>query len=169
MKIYKFAFFTLLLSFLIPEYSHSQELNTNSLNSSEIENITIRSTRIPAGAKDIGSSLYIISEDQIRVRGFKDAIDAISSAPGVTSKQNGSFGGVGTIRIRGANSYQTLVLVDGVPVNDASSPAGGYNFAYLNTSNIQSIEILKGSQSTLWGSDAIGGVVNIYTKQPWIK
>ena len=166
MKIYKFAFFTLLLSFLIPEYSHSQELNTNSLNSSEIENITIRSTRIPAGAKDIGSSLYIISEDQIRVRGFKDAIDAISSAPGVTSKQNGSFGGVGTIRIRGANSYQTLVLVDGVPVNDASSPAGGYNFAYLNTSNIQSIEILKGSQSTLWGSDAIGGVVNIYTKQP---
>ena len=166
MKTYKFAFFTLLLSFLIPEYSHSQELNTNSLNSSEIENITIRSTRIPAGAKDIGSSLYIISEDQIKARGFKDAIDAISSAPGVTSKQNGSFGGVGTIRIRGASSSQTLVLVDGVPVNDASSPAGGYNFEYLNTSNIQSIEVLKGSQSTLWGSDAIGGVINIYTKQP---
>ena len=166
MKIYKFAIFTLLLSFLIPEYSHSQELNTNSLNSSEIENITIRSTRIPAGAKDIGSSLYIISEDQIKARGFKDAIDAISSAPGVTSKQNGSFGGVGTIRIRGASSSQTLVLVDGVPVNDASSPAGGYNFEYLNTSNIQSIEVLKGSQSTLWGSDAIGGVINIYTKQP---
>jgi vitamin B12 transporter len=59
-----------------------------------------------------------------------------------------------------------LVLVDGVPVNDSSSPAGGYNFEYLNTSNIQSIEVLKGSQSTLWGSDAIGGVINIYTKQP---
>ena len=59
-----------------------------------------------------------------------------------------------------------MVLVDGVPVNDASSPAGGYNFEYLNTSNIQSIEVLKGSQSTLWGSDAIGGVINIYTKQP---
>ena len=166
MKIYKFAFFILILSFLLSEYSYSQELDTNSLNSSEIENITIRSTRIPAGAKDIGSSLYIISEDQIKVRGFKDAIDAISSAPGVTSKQNGSFGGVGTIRIRGASSSQTLVLVDGVPVNDSSSPAGGYNFEYLNTSNIQSIEVLKGSQSTLWGSDAIGGVINIYTKQP---
>ena len=166
MKIYKFAFFILILSFLLSEYSYSQELDTNSLNSSEIENITIRSTRIPAGAKDIGSSLYIISEDQIKARGFKDAIDAISSAPGVTSKQNGSFGGVGTIRIRGASSSQTLVLVDGVPVNDSSSPAGGYNFEYLNTSNIQSIEVLKGSQSTLWGSDAIGGVINIYTKQP---
>jgi len=165
-KIYKFAFFILILSFLLSEYSYSQELDTNSLNSSEIENITIRSTRIPAGAKDIGSSLYIISEDQIKARGFKDAIDAISSAPGVTSKQNGSFGGVGTIRIRGASSSQTLVLVDGVPVNDSSSPAGGYNFEYLNTSNIQSIEVLKGSQSTLWGSDAIGGVINIYTKQP---
>ena len=166
MKTYKFAFFTLILSFLLSEYSYSQELDTNSLNSSEIENITIRSTRIPAGAKDIGSSLYTISEDQIKARGFKDAIDAISSAPGVTSKQNGSFGGVGTIRIRGASSSQTLVLVDGVPVNDSSSPAGGYNFEYLNTSNIQSIEVLKGSQSTLWGSDAIGGVINIYTKQP---
>ena len=166
MKTYKFVFFTLILSFLLSEYSYSQELDTNSLNSSEIENITIRSTRIPAGAKDIGSSLYIISEDQIKARGFKDAIDAISSAPGVTSKQNGSFGGVGTIRIRGASSSQTLVLVDGVPVNDSSSPAGGYNFEYLNTSNIQSIEVLKGSQSTLWGSDAIGGVINIYTKQP---
>ena len=166
MKTYKFAFFTLILSFLLSEYSYSQELDANSLNSSEIENITIRSTRIPAGAKDIGSSLYIISEDQIKARGFKDAIDAISSAPGVTSKQNGSFGGVGTIRIRGASSSQTLVLVDGVPVNDSSSPAGGYNFEYLNTSNIQSIEVLKGSQSTLWGSDAIGGVINIYTKQP---
>ena len=166
MKIYKFAFFILILSFLLSEYSYSQELDTNSLNSSEIENITIRSTRIPAGAKDIGSSLYIISEDQIKARGFKDAIDAISSAPGVTSKQNGSFGGVGTIRIRGASSSQTLVLVDGVPVNDSSSPAGGYNFEYLNTSNIQLIEVLKGSQSTLWGSDAIGGVINIYTKQP---
>ena len=165
MKIYKFTFFTLLLSFLLPEYSYSQELGANSLSSSEIENIIIRSTRIPAGAKDIGSSLYIINEDQIKARGFKDAIDAISSAPGVTSKQNGSFGGVGTIRIRGASSSQTLVLVDGVPVNDASSPGGGYNFEYLNTSNIQSIEVLKGSQSTLWGSDAIGGVVNIYTKQ----
>ena len=165
MKIYKFTFFTLLLSFLLPEYSYSQESGANSLSSSEIENIIIRSTRIPAGAKDIGSSLYIINEDQIKARGFKDAIDAISSAPGVTSKQSGSFGGVGTIRIRGASSSQTLVLVDGVPVNDASSPGGGYNFEYLNTSNIQSIEVLKGSQSTLWGSDAIGGVVNIYTKQ----
>ena len=165
MKIYKFTFFTLLLSFLLPEYSYSQELGANSLSSSEIENIIIRSTRIPAGAKDIGSSLYIINEDQIKARGFKDAIDAISSAPGVISKQNGSFGGVGTIRIRGASSSQTLVLVDGVPVNDASSPGGGYNFEYLNTSIIQSIEVLKGSQSTLWGSDAIGGVVYIYTKQ----
>ena len=166
MKTYKFAFFTLILSFLLSEYSYSQELDTNSLNSSEIENITIRSTRIPAGAKDIGSSLYIISEDQIKARGFKDAVDAISSAIGVTSKHDGSVGGVGTIRIRGASSSQTLVLVDGVPVNDSSSPAGGYNFEYLNTSNIQSIEVLKGSQSTLWGSDAIGGVINIYTKQP---
>ena len=163
MKIYKFAISILLLNFVSNDYSYSQELDT-SFKSNKIENITIKSSRIISDAKDIGSSIYVISKDQIKNRGFKNAIDAISSAPGVTSKQNGSFGGVGTVRIRGASSSQTLVLVDGVPVNDASSPAGGYNFEYLNTSNIESIEILKGSQSTLWGSDAIGGVINIYTK-----
>jgi vitamin B12 transporter len=166
MKITKAAFFLLLLILLSYENSYSDELQNNFIDSSGIEKIVVRSTRIPSTTIDIGSSVYILSQDQIKERGFTDAIDAISSAPGVTSKQNGSFGGVGTIRIRGASSAQTLVLVDGVPVNDASSPGGGYNFEYLSTSNIESIEILRGPQSTLWGSDAMGGVVNIYTKQP---
>ena len=157
MKITKAAFFLLLLILLSYEDSYSDELQNNFIDSSGIEKIVVRSTRIPSTTIDIGSSVYILSQDQIKERGFTDAIDAISSAPGVTSKQNGSFGGVGTIRIRGASSAQTLVLVDGVPVNDASSPGGGYNFEYLSTSNIESIEILRGPQSTLWGSDAMGG------------
>ena len=131
---------------------------------SEVKEIIVKGARIETSEGNFGSSIFILSKDEIRLRGIRSAIDAISSSPGVTTKKNGSFGGVGSVRIRGASSSQTLVLVDGVPVNDASSPGGSYNFEYLDTSNIERIEVLRGSQSTLWGSDAIGGVVNIFTK-----
>ncbi|MFL2844372.1 MAG: TonB-dependent receptor plug domain-containing protein [Alphaproteobacteria bacterium] len=136
----------------------------NDLSANEVDEIIVKGARIETPASNFGSSIFILNSKDIRLRGIRSAIDAISSSPGVTTKKNGSFGGVGSVRIRGASSSQTLVLVDGVPVNDASSPGGGYNFEYLDTSNIERIEVLRGSQSTLWGSDAIGGVVNIFTK-----
>ena len=136
----------------------------NDLSANEVDEIIVKGARIETPASNFGSSIFILNSEDIRLRGIRSAIDAISSSPGVTTKKNGSFGGVGSVRIRGASSSQTLVLVDGVPVNDASSPGGGYNFEYLDTSNIDRIEVLRGSQSTLWGSDAIGGVVNIFTK-----
>ena len=136
----------------------------NDLSANEVDEIIVKGARIETPASNFGSSIFILNSEDIRLRGIRSAIDAISSSPGVTTKKNGSFGGVGSVRIRGASSSQTLVLVDGVPVNDASSPGGGYNFEYLDTSNIERIEVLRGSQSTLWGSDAIGGVVNIFTK-----
>lgn len=132
--------------------------------SSEVKEIIVKGARIETSEGNFGSSIFILNSEEMRLRGIRSAIDAISSSPGVTTKKNGSFGGVGSVRIRGASSSQTLVLVDGVPVNDASSPGGGYNFEYLDISNIDRIEVLRGSQSTLWGSDAIGGVVNIFTK-----
>ena len=136
----------------------------NSTFANEVKEIIVKGARIDISEDNFGSSIFILDSKEIRLRGIRSAIDAISSSPGVTAKKNGSFGGVGSVRIRGASSSQTLVLIDGIPVNDASSPGGGYNFEYLDTSNIDRIEVLRGSQSTLWGSDAIGGVVNIYTK-----
>ena len=136
----------------------------NDLSANEVDEIIVKGARIETPATNFGSSIFILNSEDIRLRGIRSAIDAISSSPGVTTKKNGSFGGVGSVRIRGASSSQTLVLVDGVPVNDASSPGGGYNFEYLDTYNIERIEVLRGSQSTLWGSDAIGGVINIFTK-----
>lgn len=136
----------------------------NDLSANKVDEIIVKGARIETPASNFGSSIFILNSEDIRLRGIRSAIDAISYSPGVTTKKNGSFGGVGSVRIRGASSSQTLVLVDGVPVNDASSPGGGYNFEYLDTSNIDRIEVLRGSQSTLWGSDAIGGVVNIFTK-----
>ena len=136
----------------------------NDIFAKEVDEIIVKGARIDTPASNFGSSIFILNREDIKLRGIRSAIDAISSSPGVTTKKNGSFGGVGSVRIRGASSSQTLVLIDGVPVNDASSPGGGYNFEYLDSSNIERIEVLRGSQSTLWGSDAIGGVVNIFTK-----
>ncbi len=131
-----------------------------------IDTIVVTGTRIEQTAAEAGSTVRVIDAEEIEARGFSHALDAIAGAPGVTINQNGAFGGAATVRVRGASSDHTLVLVDGVSVNDASSPGGGFNFARLDTENIERIEILSGPQSTLWGTDAIGGVVSIITKQP---
>ena len=80
--------------------------------------------------------------------------------------RNGGLGGSTQLRIRGAESDQTVVLIDGVKLNDPSSAGGGFNFANLLTGDYMRIEVLRGPQSTLWGSQAIGGVVNIVTTVP---
>ncbi|HEX5789155.1 MAG TPA: TonB-dependent receptor [Woeseiaceae bacterium] len=130
------------------------------------ETITVYGTRLDQRLTEVGSSVSVITAEDIESLGVNLAVDALARVPGVTVNQNGAFGGVASVRVRGAASEQTLVLVDGVVTNDPSSPGGGFNFATLDAANIERIEVLKGPQSTLWGSDAIGGVVNIVTKRP---
>ena len=131
-----------------------------------IDTIVVTGTRIEQTTAEAGSTVRVIDAERLEDLGFDHALDAIATTPGVTINQNGAFGGSATVRIRGASSDQTLVLIDGVSVNDASSPGGGFNFARLDTAHIERIEILSGPQSTLWGTDAIGGVVSIITKRP---
>lgn len=126
--------------------------------------IIVTGTRLATPPSETGTAISVIDRPQLERRAF--ALDAIAATPGVTVSQNGAFGGTAAVRIRGASSEQTLVLIDSVPVNDPTSPGGGYNFATLDTAQIERIEILRGAQSTLWGTDAIGGVVNIVTRQP---
>ncbi len=133
---------------------------------SRLEAITVEGSRLNQTQTEIGSSVSIITAEDLKKLDFDFALDAVAAAPGVTVNQNGSYGGAASVRIRGASSGQTLVLIDGVPVGDPSVTDGSFNFAYLDTDNIERIEVLKGPQSTLWGSDAIGGVVSIVTKQP---
>ena len=144
----------------------SPSLAQDSSDETIMDTVIIEGSRLNQTATEVGSSVSIITADDIERLGFDFALDAIAAAPGVTINQNGAFGGQASVRIRGAASEQTLVLVDGIPVNDPSSPGGGFNFARVDTENIERIEVLKGPQSTLWGTDAIGGVVSITTKSP---
>ena len=129
-----------------------------------LEAITVEGSRLNQTEAEIGSSVSIITAEDLKKLDFDFVLDAVASAPGVTINQNGSYGGAASVRIRGASTGQTLVLIDGVPVGDPSVTDGSFNFAFLDTSDIERIEVLKGPQSVLWGSDAIGGVVSVTTK-----
>lgn len=147
---------------LTPCVSFAQE----SILDESLENVVVYGVRMTQPATEVGSSVSIITSEDIEALGADFAIDVLALAPGVTVNQNGAFGGAASVRIRGSATGQTLVIIDGVVANDPTAPGGGYDFARLDTSNIERIEILKGPQSTLWGSDAIGGVINIITKRP---
>jgi vitamin B12 transporter len=139
---------------------------TNAAVTGSPENITVYGVRLTQPESELASSVSVITAGEIEALGVDFLIDAIATAPGVTVNQNGTYGGVASVRIRGASSEQTLVIIDGVVANDPTSPGGGYDFARLDPSSVERIEILKGPQSTLWGTDAIGGVINIITKRP---
>lgn len=149
------------ISIAMPAFTQTEQTEESRLGP-----VIVEGSRLDQTETEVGSSVSIISEEDLEKLDLDFAIDAVATAPGVTINQNGSFGGSASVRIRGASSGQTLVLIDGVPVGDPSATDGSFNFAYLDTSSIERIEVLKGPQSTLWGSDAIGGVVSITTKEP---
>ncbi len=128
--------------------------------------VVVTATRTETSLKQVGQSLSVIDEQQIVSRQSDAVVDLLRTVPGLTITRNGGLGTTTSVHIRGAESDQTVSLIDGVKLNDPSAPGGGFNFGNLLTSNVKSIEVLRGSQSTIWGSHAIGGVVNIITRQP---
>ena len=129
------------------------------------DEIVVEGLRLPTKLSEAGTSISIITAEDLEAKGYAFAVDALATVSGVTVNQNGAIGGLATVSIRGASTDQTLVLLDGVPIGDPTAVGGGYDFSIIDTADIERIEILKGPQSTLWGSDAIGGVINIITKQ----
>ncbi|QGP79025.1 TonB-dependent receptor plug domain-containing protein [Sphingobium sp. CAP-1] len=130
------------------------------------DEIIVTATGIAQPRDEVGQAITIIDAETIKVRQAVDIVDLLATTPGVRFNRNGSTGGVTGVSLRGAETTQTLVLIDGVKVNDPSGIGDGYDFGPLLTANVQRIEVLRGSNSVVHGSQAIGGVVNVMTGTP---
>lgn len=139
-------------------------LFSQSLFSQELEPIVFSSKQQTLESEFVGS-VETISADEIDSYGVNRAQDILNQVAGVEVNQTGVIGGQSTIFIRGAESRHTLVMIDGVKMYDTASISRSFNLSLLNLLDIEKIEVLKGSQSVLYGSDAIGGVINIITKK----
>lgn len=128
--------------------------------------IIVTANRAPQPLDRVGQSVTVLDSAEIARRQTANVADLLRSVPGVSTTRNGGIGGNVGVFIRGAETDQTVALIDGVKINDPAAPGGGFNFGNLLVGNIERIEVLRGAQSVLWGSQAIGGVVNMITTVP---
>ncbi len=129
----------------------------------EVPDVVVSATKTDIPAKHVTSAVEVITGEEMQQRKVRTVAEALRWAQGLSINQSGGPGTTVDVRMRGGTAEQTLVLIDGAIVN--SGTTGAYNFADLTSDNIERIEILRGSQSMLWGSDAMGGVINITTKR----
>ncbi|MDH5466809.1 MAG: TonB-dependent receptor [Candidatus Aminicenantes bacterium] len=127
--------------------------------------ITVTATRIETPTREVASSVTVISREELERTRKTTLLQALEEIMGLTVIQNGPAGGAASTLIRGGNSEHTLVLMDGVELNDPISPARSCDLAHVTLENVERIEVLRGPQSTLYGSDALSGVVNIITRK----
>lgn len=131
----------------------------------DLGKIVIIATKTEAYQAKIGSSTTVIDKEDIKKSGKKSVQEVLRDVCGVTVIQRGSLGGLTNIYLRGSKPGHALVMIDGVEVNDPMATDRSFDFAHLTTDNIERIEIIRGPQSTLYGSDAMGGIINIITRK----
>ncbi len=130
----------------------------------QLKDIVVSANRSPMSARKIGSTVTVISREEIENRRVRFVTDLLRTAPGLAVSQTSNTGSQTQIRIRGNEADHTLVLIDGIEVSDVGNGAE-FDFGHLLTTHVDRIEIIRGPQSALYGSDAIGGVINIITRQ----
>lgn len=126
------------------------------------ESVVVTATLSPEEESHLGSATTVITRQKIEASGARTILELLRAVPGLDVAQQGSDGSLTSVFLRGANSTQTLVLVDGARVN--SPFFSGYDFSALTTESVERIEIVRGPFSALYGSDAIGGVIQIFTR-----
>jgi len=127
--------------------------------------VVVTATRAETPAREAAGSFTVITTDRLARSKKTTVLEVLEEVLGVTVVQAGGKGAAASVFLRGANSEHTMVLMDGVELNDPINPARSFDLAHLPLENIERIEVLRGPQSTLYGSDAIGGLVNIVTRK----
>ena len=130
-----------------------------------LDAVVVTAAKIETPLRQVSSSIAVITADDIERSSQNTVAGVLRYVGGVSMAQAGGTGKNASVFLRGAESSYTLFLIDGIEVNDAMSPGRGYSPAHLTVDQVERIEVLYGSQSTLYGSDAIAGVVNIITKR----
>lgn len=130
------------------------------------EEIIVTAGRQARPLSEIGQSVTVITEEELITRQSVSVLDALRLVPGLSFTRSGGPGTAASVFLRGGESAQTVALIDGVKLNDPASPQGGFDFGNLLIGNIERIEVVRGAQSLVWGSQAIGGVINFITRSP---
>jgi len=160
---HRFVFFYLLLHVLFTPAFSFGESDTTTSDVQTLDTVVVSATKTPVPLRQVTSAVEVLTEEDLERRQVKTLVEVLRLTQGTAVLQNGGPGGITNVRIRGGTSSQTLVLIDGAIVNSAT--LGQFNFAHLTVDNIEKIEIVRGAQSTLWGADAMAGVINITTKR----
>ncbi len=127
-----------------------------------LDPVVVSANRLPTPVSDVPAAVTILHGRDLKARGIVYVADALRDVAGVDVARNGSYGGVTSTFIRGGESDYLKVLIDGVPLND---PGGAVDLAHLTTDNVERIEIVRGPVSVLYGSDAVSGIVQIFTRR----
>lgn len=140
-------------------------------NGAKIEEVLVLANHLPSNASNVGSSASSINTADFARQANFDVSQLLRTIPNMSVNRAGPLGALTQIRIRGAEANHTLVLIDGIEVNDVGN-GSEFNFAHLAGADISRIEVLRGPQSARFGADTIGGVIGIFTNQaaePGIK
>ncbi len=126
--------------------------------------VVVTADRVPTPMSKVTGSVTVVTNEEMQRQQWRTVQEVLRYVPGVSVQQSGGPGTQSSVFVRGANSNQTLVLIDGVNVSDPASGNGAVDFAHFLTENLDRVEIVRGPMSTLYGSQAIGGVINMVTK-----
>jgi vitamin B12 transporter len=160
-KIFHVMFGVIFISLNGGATSLAQSTQTGS---SEVDELVVTATGMPQPLGEVGSSVSLITAEEIKRNQDRFVDTALSRLSGITFDQEGGAGGVGYLRIRGFDRQYATILLDGINIGDPADPQGAAELAHLLTADIERIEVLRGSQSVLYGSNAVAGTVNIITK-----
>ncbi|QVM85595.1 TonB-dependent receptor plug domain-containing protein [Novosphingobium decolorationis] len=130
------------------------------------ETIVVAATRTEVPLSQVGQSVSVVTREDIERTQATTASEVLSRLPGLQVTNSGGFGQPSSVFIRGADNAQSLVLIDGVRVNDPGDVGGGFDFGALTIAQFDRVEVVRGSSGVLYGSRAIGGVINLVTQRP---